>query len=65
MNHVFRTAENVMFVKVVEKEVKNKGNFITVRNGKAIALMDGVEVPMPSVLYNEIGVKYFFINSFY
>lgn len=65
MNKNFRTAENVMFVKVVEKDVKNEGNFITVRNGKAVALMDGVEVPMPSVLYNEIGVEYFFISSFY
>jgi len=65
MNNVFRTAENVVFNRVKENEVKNEGNFITVRNGKAVALMDGKEVPMPAVLYNEVGVEYFFISSFY
>ena len=65
MNNVFRTAENVMFAKVNEKDVKPTGNFITVKNGKAFAIMDGVEVPMPRVLYNEIGVEYVFIESFY
>lgn len=64
MNHVFRTSENVLFVKVNEKEVQSKGNFITVRNGKAVALMDGIEVPMPKVLYNEIGVEYHFVDFY-
>jgi hypothetical protein len=65
MNKNFRTAENVVFTKVNEKDVQPTGNFITVRNGKAVALMDGKEVPMPEVLYNEIGVDYHFISSFY
>lgn len=64
MNHTFRTAENVIFVKVGEKDVKSEGNFITVKNNKAVALMDGKEVPMPEVLYNEIGVEYHFVDFY-
>ena len=64
MNHTFRTTENVLFVKVNEKDVKETGNFITVKNNKAIALMDGKEVPMPEVLYNEIGVDYHFVDFY-
>lgn len=64
MNHTFRTAENVVFTKVNEKEVQPTGNFITVINNKAVALMDGKKVPMPKVLYNETGVEYFFVDFY-
>ncbi|MBQ8677473.1 MAG: hypothetical protein IJ529_05970 [Alphaproteobacteria bacterium] len=41
-----------------------KGNYITVINNKAIAVVDGQEVPMPSVLFNEIGVGYYFVDFY-
>lgn len=64
MNQIFRTENNVMFAKVNEKNVLPTGNFITVKHGKAVAIMDGVEVPMPEVLYNEIGVDYHFVDFY-
>lgn len=64
MNKTFRTAENVVFVKVNENDVKPKGNFITVIKNRAVALMDGKEVPMPEKLYNEIGVEYIFVDFY-
>lgn len=63
-NHIFKTSENTIFTKVNEKDVLEKGNFITVRNGRATALMDGVEVPMPELLFNEIGVGYYFVDFY-
>ena len=64
MNKNFRTSENVVFTKVNEKDVQPTGNFITVRGNKAVAIMDGEEVPMPELLFNEIGVGYYFVDFY-
>lgn len=62
-NKNFRNKENVVFTRISADEIDSfKGNFISVVNGKAIAVCDGNEIPMPSVLYNEIGVDYHFVD---
>ena len=62
-NKVFRTADNVIFTRISAKEAETfVGNYITVIDGKAIAVVDGKEVEMPKSLFNEIGVQYFFVD---
>ena len=62
LNKIFRTVDGLFFNRVNPDEVKTKGNFITVSDGNALAIIDGVEVPMPSVLYNEVGVEYHYVD---
>ena len=65
-NKVFRTKDNVVFTRIAEPEVADfSGNYITVIKDKAVAVVDGVEVPMPEILINECGVEYHFVENFY
>ncbi len=66
-NKVFRDEQGVVYFKAIADELdKFVGkNVITVLDGKAVAIVDGEMVPLPKVLYNEIGVDYHFIESFY
>ena len=64
-NRVFRSENGTIFTKLNSNEVKDfKGNYITVIDNKPVAVVDGKEVPMPSVLYNEIGVGYYFVDFY-
>ena len=64
-NKVFRTAEGTVFTKIDASKVSTfLGNYITVIDNKAVAVVDGVEFPMPEVLYNEIGVEYHFVDFY-
>ena len=64
-NKVFRSENGTVFTKLKRNEVKDfKGNYITVIDDQPIAVVDGKEVPMPSVLFNEIGVAYFFVDFY-
>ena len=64
-NKVFRSEDGTVFTKLNCKEVENfKGNYITVIDNKPVAVVDGREVSMPSVLYNEIGVEYYFVDFY-
>ena len=64
-NKVFRTAEGTIFTKINASEAATfEGNYITVIDNKAVAVVDGVEVPMPDVLFNEIGVEYLFVDFY-
>lgn len=41
-NKVFRTADNVIFTRINTKEAETfAGNYITVIDGKAVAVVDG------------------------
>ena len=63
LNKIFRTRENVIFRRINAGDAENcTGNYITVVNGKAVAVEDGKQVPMPEVLINEIGVEYLFVD---
>ncbi len=62
-NQVFRTRDNVVFSRIKATEAENfSGNYITVIDGKPVAVVDGKQVPMPEVLINEIGVEYLFVD---
>lgn len=64
-NKVFRNAEGTFFMKIDAKKAKNfRGNCITVIDGKAVAMVNGQQVPMPEVLFNEIGVEYQFVDFY-
>ena len=64
-NQVFRSENGTVFTKLNSSEVEGfTGNYITVINDKAIAVVDGKEVPMPAVLFNEIGVGYYFVDFY-
>lgn len=64
-NRVFRTEKGTVFTKVSPEESKTfNGNYITVINNKAIAVANGEEVPLPEVLFNEIGVPYHFVDFY-
>ena len=64
-NKVFRTAEGTVFTKINASEASTfSGNYITVIDNKAVAVVDGQDVPMPEVLYNEIGVEYHFVDFY-
>ena len=64
-NRVFRTVDGTVFTKINASETETfKGNYITVINGKAVAVVDGEEVAMPSSLFNEIGVEYLFVDFY-
>ncbi len=64
-NRVFRTEDGQVFTKIAANEIENfPGNYITVVDGKAVAVIDGEEVAFPSILYNEIGVKYVFVDFY-
>lgn len=64
-NQIFRSENGTVFNKINAAEAENfKGNYITVIDNKAKAVVDGQEVPMPDVLYNEIGVGYHFVDFY-
>lgn len=64
-NNVFYSENGTVFHKLNSKEAENfKGNYISVINNKAVAVVDGQEVSMPSVLFNEIGVAYYFVDFY-
>jgi len=65
-NKIFRTKDNVVFTRISVAEAATfTGNYITVYNNKAIAVIDGKEVTMPEILINECGVEYYFVENFY
>lgn len=64
-NEVFRSENGIVFTKLHSTEIENfKGNYITVIDNKAVAVVDGHEIPMPAVLFNEIGVEYHFVDYY-
>lgn len=64
-NVIFRSQDGTIFTKISADKVSTfEGNYITVINNKAVAVVDGQEVPMPEILYNEIGVEYHFIDFY-
>lgn len=64
-NKIFRTVDGTVFTKISEKDASAfQGNYITVIGTKAIAVVDGKEVDMPKLLFNEIGVEYHFVDFF-
>ena len=64
-NKVFRTAEGAVFTKISAAETESfTGNYITVINNKAVAVVNGQEVPMPEILFNEIGVEYHLVDFY-
>lgn len=64
-NKVFRANDGTVFTKIQSSEAADfKGNYITVINNKAVAVVNGESVPMPEVLYNEIGVAYMFVDFY-
>lgn len=63
LNKVFRTVENVVFSRINPSEADGfRGNYITVIDGRPVAVVAGQEVPMPRSLINEIGVEYLFVD---
>ena len=65
LNKVFRSEDGTVFAKLHSTEIENfKGNYITVIDNKAVAVVDGKEIPMPAVLFNEIGVDYHFVDFY-
>lgn len=66
LNQVFRSSEGIVFKKISAEEAKNgfEGNYITVINNRAVAVADGKEIPMPELLFNEIGVGYLFVDFY-
>lgn len=64
-NKVFRTAEGIILTKISEKEIFGfTGNYLSVVNNQAIAVVDGQEIAVPAVLFNEIGVEYHFVDYY-
>lgn len=64
-NQVFRSVDGIVFTKISAKEAENfNGNYITVINGKATAVINGNIVAMPKRLFNEIGVEYKFVDFY-
>lgn len=64
-NKVFRSADGTVFTKIQANEISGfSSNYITVVDNKPIAVVDGKEVPMPAVLFNEIGVQYMFVDFY-
>ena len=64
-NKVFRSADGTVFTKISPKEAETfRGNYITVQDGKAVAVINGNPVAMPQRLFNEIGVEYRFVNFY-
>ena len=64
-NKVFRSADGTVFTKLQANEISGfSGNYITVVDNKPIAVVDGKKVPMPAVLFNEIGVPYVFVDFY-
>ncbi len=62
-NEVFRTKDNVFLTRIeAAKAAEFKGNYITVINGEAVAVINGKKVPMPETLINENGVEYIFVD---
>ena len=64
-NKVFRDQNNTVYNKIAAKDAATfKGNYITVINNRAVAIVNGKEVPFPQVLINEIGVEYRFVDFY-
>ena len=64
-NKVFRSADGTVFTKLQANDISGfSGNYITVVDNKPIAVVDGKKVPMPAVLFNEIGVQYVFVDFY-
>lgn len=64
-NKVFRSENGTVFTKITAAEAENfPGNYITVIGGKAVAFIDGKETAVPTVLFNEIGVGYYFVDFY-
>ncbi|MBO5441626.1 MAG: hypothetical protein J6A09_03580 [Alphaproteobacteria bacterium] len=66
LNLMFRSSEGTVFAKISADEAKSgfQGNYITVIDNKVVAVADGKEVPVPEILYNEIGVGYLFVDFY-
>jgi len=65
-NIYFHTADNVVYKRVANNEViTNDGGFITNIGGVVKTFMNGQEVPVPEVLYNEVGTAYRYVENFY
>lgn len=64
-NKKFHTADGIIFTKISAAEAANfTGNYITVIDNQAVAVVEGQEVPVPGKLYNEIGVEYLFVDFY-
>ncbi len=64
-NKIFRDQNGRVFNKINAAEAESfNGNYITVINNRAIAVVDGQEIDMPTCLYNEIGVAYHFVDFY-
>lgn len=63
MNKNFRDSNNNVYTRINAGDITDfEGNFISVVDGKAVCRLNGNMVPMPEVLYNEIGVDYHFVS---
>ena len=64
-NLTFTTRGGIVLKRINASEIKTfTGNYITVLDSKAIAVVNGKEITMPEILYNEIGVEYHFVNFY-
>ena len=63
-NLTFTTRGGIVLKRINASEIKTfTGNYITVLDSKAIAVVNGKEITMPEILYNEIGVEYHFVDE--
>ena len=62
-NLTFTTRGGIVLKRINASEIKTfTGNYITVLDSKAIAVVNGKEITMPEILYNENGVGYYFVK---